>query len=29
LIPGIDAEFEKKSAFGTLVTINLNPIGDR
>jgi hypothetical protein len=29
LIPGIDAELEKKSALGTLVIVNLNPTGDR
>ena len=29
LIPGIEAEFEKKSAFGALVITNLNPTGDR
>ena len=26
---GIAAEFEKKSTFGHLVKINLNPIGDK
>jgi hypothetical protein len=29
LMPGIFAEFEKKSAFGAFVITNLKPTGDR